>query len=115
MCACCGDCCGMLSMLKYVPRPADAVASNYYAQVNAEQCKGSGICVQRCPVGAVKMDNGMSSVDLARCIGCGLCVPTCPEKALSLVNKVREIVPPATAEDLLDTILASKQAQAAMR
>jgi electron transport complex protein RnfB len=111
MCACCDDCCGMLSMLKYVPRPADAVASNYYAQVNAELCNGSGICAQRCPMGAVKMDDSVSSVDLARCIGCGLCVPTCPENAVSLVNKAHEIVPPVTAEDLLDTILAAKTAQ----
>ena len=30
MCACCSDCCSMLGMMKFVPRPADVVASNYF-------------------------------------------------------------------------------------
>ncbi len=115
MCACCSDCCGMLSILKYVPRPADAVASNYYAQVNAELCTGTGICVQRCPLEAVAMADTLASVDLARCIGCGLCVPTCPDNAISLVNKAQEIVPPKTQADLFDTILAGKQARVQMQ
>ena len=115
MCACCGDCCGMLSMLKWVPWPADEVASNYYAQVNAKLSTGSGICVQRCPMEAVAIEATVASVDLARCVGCGLCVPTCPENAVSLVNKAQEIVPPETAEDLLDAILAGKAAQQQLR
>ncbi len=115
MCACCGDCCGMLSMLKYVPRPADAVASNYYAQVDAKLCTGTGICVQRCPMDAVAMADTVVAVDLGRCIGCGVCIPTCPESALSLVHKAYEMVPPETTEDRLDTILAGKQARAPMR
>jgi electron transport complex protein RnfB len=115
MCACCSDCCGMLSMLRYVPRPADAVASNYYAQVHAELCTGTGICVQRCPTAAVAMADSVASVDLARCIGCGLCIPTCPDDAIYLVNKAQEMVPPKTQADLLDRILAAKQAQAQLR
>jgi NAD-dependent dihydropyrimidine dehydrogenase PreA subunit len=111
MCACCGDCCWMLSMIRNFPRPADVVASNYYAQVNTELCKGTGTCVGRCPMGAVSLSDSVSSVDLARCIGCGLCVPTCPENALSLVRKAQEIVPPVTEQDLFEQILAGKRAQ----
>jgi electron transport complex protein RnfB len=111
MCACCGDCCGMLSVIKNFPRPADIVASNYYAQVNTELCRGTGTCVQRCPMGAVGMDDGVSSVDLARCIGCGLCVPTCPQNAILLAKKAQEIVPPRTEEDLFDKILGDKRSQ----
>ena len=110
MCACCSDCCGMLSMIKYLPRPADAVASNYYAQVNPVLCQGSGTCVQRCPMNAVKVEGAQASVDLVRCIGCGLCVPTCPQNAISLARKAVEIVPPQTEDDLFDRILASKGA-----
>jgi Na+-translocating ferredoxin:NAD+ oxidoreductase RNF subunit RnfB len=111
MCACCGDCCGMLSVAKNFPRPADVVASNYYAQVNTELCKGRGTCVKRCPLDAVKVADKLSSVDLARCIGCGLCVPTCPENAIGLVKKDRETVPPKTEENLYDTLMAGKKAQ----
>jgi Fe-S-cluster-containing hydrogenase component 2 len=111
MCACCNDCCGMLSMIKWQPRPADVVASNYYAEVNAEVCTGTGVCVNRCPMEAVKMEGAVSTVDLGRCIGCGLCIPTCPQSAISLVKKDHELVPPETEEDLFDMILASKTGQ----
>jgi NAD-dependent dihydropyrimidine dehydrogenase PreA subunit len=111
MCACCRDCCGMLSLLKFSPRPADAVASNYYARVKTELCKGSGTCVARCQMEAVKLENHASSVDLARCIGCGLCVPTCPENAMVLVKKAQETIPPETEEGLFDEILEGKRNQ----
>ena len=87
------------------------MASNYYAQVNPVLCKGSGTCVNRCPMSAVKMEGAKASVDLARCIGCGLCVPTCPENAISLAKKAVEIIPPQTEEELFDKILASKGVQ----
>lgn len=111
MCACCGDCCGMLSVMKHLSRPADVVASNYYAQVNTDLCKGCETCVKRCPVEAAKVENNLSSIDLARCIGCGVCVPTCPENAISLMKKDHETVPPETQEDLFDKILADKRTQ----
>jgi Fe-S-cluster-containing hydrogenase component 2 len=109
MCACCGDCCGMLSVIKNFPAPAYMVASNYYAQVNTELCQGTATCVERCPLAAVKLEDGVASVDLARCIGCGVCVPTCPQNAIALVQKAQETVPPQTQEDLFDRILADKQ------
>jgi heterodisulfide reductase subunit A-like polyferredoxin len=97
--------------MKSFPRPVDIVASNYYAQVNMELCKGHGTCVERCPMEAVKVEGKVSSIDLARCIGCGLCVPTCPENAIHLVKKAEETVPPKTEEDLYDTIMAGKKVQ----
>jgi Pyruvate/2-oxoacid:ferredoxin oxidoreductase delta subunit len=108
MCACCGDCCGMLSMMKNFPRPADVVASNYYAQVVAELCSGCETCVQRCPLDAISMEGTLAVIDLARCIGCGVCVPSCSEKSLHLVKKDREAVPPETLERYYDTIMAGK-------
>ena len=47
-------CCGMLSMIKNLTSPAEIVASNYYAQVDTELCKGCGICVKRRQMEAVK-------------------------------------------------------------
>ena len=111
MCACCGDCCQMLGMMKMFPRPADVVASNFYAQVDAELCDGTGICVERCPLDAVNIVEGAATVDLARCIGCGLCVTTCPENALSLVGKAQEMVPPETVGDRMDAMMAEKRAR----
>ncbi|NCF68734.1 MAG: 4Fe-4S dicluster domain-containing protein [Chloroflexi bacterium] len=110
ICACCTDCCGMLSALKYHPRPVDIVASNFFAKVDPELCTGLGTCVDRCPMEAVKMEGGLASVNMARCIGCGLCVPTCAEEAIILEKKEQEMIPPQTEEDFLELIMADKMA-----
>jgi ferredoxin len=109
MCACCTDCCAVQDMLRQVPRPADVVASNYYAQVNADLCTQCATCVDRCPTKAVKVKDAIVSVDLARCIGCGLCVPTCTENAMLLVKKAQEIVPPVTEEQFYESLMAPKR------
>ncbi len=87
MCSCCGDCCGMLRSLKKQPNPAEAVQSNYYAQVEEELCTGCETCVDRCQMDAVEVVDGISTVLLNRCIGCGLCVTTCPTEAIQLIKK----------------------------
>jgi ferredoxin len=87
MCSCCGDCCGMLRSLKKQPNPAEAVQSNYYAQVDETLCTGCETCVDRCQMDAVEVVDGISSVLLNRCIGCGLCVTTCPTEAIQLIKK----------------------------
>jgi ferredoxin len=87
MCSCCGDCCGMLRSLKKQPNPAEAVQSNYYAQVDETLCTGCETCVDRCQMDAVEVVDGISSILLNRCIGCGLCVTTCPTEAIQLIKK----------------------------
>jgi ferredoxin len=92
-------------------RPVDFWSTNYYASVTAENCSGSGTCVERCQVNAVSIDDGLSvsSVNLDRCIGCGNCVVSCPSEAMSLLKKEKEMVPPASSEALYDIIMANKK------
>ena len=87
MCSCCGDCCGMLRSLKKQPNPAEAVQSNYYAQVDETLCTGCETCAGRCQMDAIEVVDGISTVLLNRCIGCGLCVTTCPTEAIRLNKK----------------------------
>ena len=108
ICACCSDCCGMLGLMKNFPKPAEVVASNYYAEVQTELCKSCGTCISRCPLDAVVGNGIPSKVDLKRCIGCGLCVPTCPENAMTLLSKKKEVLPPITNEEHLDIIYAKR-------
>jgi Pyruvate/2-oxoacid:ferredoxin oxidoreductase delta subunit len=108
MCSCCSDCCAMLSMMKYVPKPAEMLAHNFYAQVDATLCNGCGLCVERCPTVAIKPNGAAHAVDLDRCIGCGVCIPVCPEDAMILVKAEQEAVPPQTEEDRFDAMLAYK-------
>jgi len=105
MCNCCGCCCGFLHAVNKHPKPAELVFSNYTAVVDQETCSGCETCVERCEMGAVKMNSdGLSEIDLDRCIGCGLCVTTCPEEAVRLVPKpeTKHRTPPAdTAEQMI--------------
>jgi ferredoxin len=100
ICSCCGDCCGILSGLKMLPRPVDFFHTNYYAQVDPELCQGCETCIERCQMGALKIVEGVSTVDLGRCLGCGNCVATCPSEAITLKKKEELHVPPETIDEL---------------
>ncbi|MHB8095435.1 MAG: DUF362 domain-containing protein [Candidatus Aminicenantales bacterium] len=106
LCSCCGCCCGMLSMQKWLPKPVDFWAANFYAAVDAESCSGCGTCVERCLVKAAILDEktGVSRINLDRCIGCGNCVTSCPTGSLSLTKKAKQTVPPEDSESLYKTI-----------
>jgi NAD-dependent dihydropyrimidine dehydrogenase PreA subunit len=110
MCSCCGDCCGMLRALKKQPAPAAAVQSNYFAQVDKEACIGCGICVERCQMEAVKVEEDKAVVQLERCIGCGLCVTTCEEGAMSLIKKPEkaQYLPPKSGAETFMRIMVER-------
>jgi electron transport complex protein RnfB len=111
MCNCCGDCCGILRSVKKLPKPAEYIFSNYYACVDSDTCSGCEICLDRCQMGAVRMnDDDVVQIDLNRCIGCGLCVITCPTEALALVRKPEGEyrTPPATSAEQM-MIMAQKR------
>jgi len=93
LCCCCGDCCGILRTAKLHPRPAEFLASPFFAVSDAEKCAGCGLCLERCQMDAIDLDEGVARVSLERCIGCGLCVTTCPEGALSLERKGEDQAP----------------------
>jgi Fe-S-cluster-containing hydrogenase component 2 len=90
MCSCCGDCCGMLRSLKKQPVPSAAVQSNYYAEVEADECAACETCLDRCQMEAIHIVNDKAVINLDRCIGCGLCVTTCETGALQLVKRPDE-------------------------
>jgi NAD-dependent dihydropyrimidine dehydrogenase PreA subunit len=90
ICACCGCCCGVLRTLKNFPYPADIVSSPFKAEFNAENCIGCGVCIERCQMEALELDEKIT-LDEKRCIGCGLCVTTCPTNSLKLKRKIKDI------------------------
>ncbi|THB72443.1 MAG: 4Fe-4S dicluster domain-containing protein [Desulfobacteraceae bacterium] len=96
LCMCCGCCCQVLKNLKTLDNPAAVVHSNYYAQVDEDECTGCSECVERCHVDAITMED-TAQVAPQRCIGCGVCIPACPADALALLQKDApdQYVPPA--------------------
>lgn len=111
VCACCGCCCGILNIHKMLPKPVEFWATNFYAEVNPENCTGCGTCEERCQVNAVSIDESLnvSRVNLDRCLGCGNCITSCPSEAISLIKKEEETVPPVDTENLHDIIMANKK------
>jgi electron transport complex protein RnfB len=87
ICNCCGCCCGILRGFNEWGIDEAIARANYLAAIDAEKCAGCEICVDRCQVGAISMNDGDAVVNLERCIGCGLCVTGCPSDAARLNRK----------------------------
>jgi len=85
-CGCCGCCCQVLKNLKNFPEPAAAVHTNFYAQVDAEECVACEACVERCHMDAIVMEEAALVLG-NRCIGCGVCITECPTGALQFYQK----------------------------
>ncbi|MCJ7811820.1 4Fe-4S binding protein, partial [bacterium] len=111
ICACCGCCCGMLSVYNRLSRPHEFWTTNYYASVDPEKCTGCKICVERCQVNVIGMDEHLdvSTIDMDRCIGCGICVSSCPSEAITLFKKDNPVVPPEDSEELYEIIMNNKK------
>ncbi len=54
------------------------------AQVDKEACTGCGICVDECPVEAIKLVDDKATVDEDACTECGQCVDACPNEAIKI-------------------------------
>jgi Pyruvate/2-oxoacid:ferredoxin oxidoreductase delta subunit len=81
ICCCCGDCCQILLNLKHHPAPVTVAYTPFVVQVDPEACIGCEICMDRCQMDALSVEDGQVVLDADRCIGCGLCVSTCSGEA----------------------------------
>ncbi|MGE4298508.1 MAG: nitroreductase family protein [Desulfovibrionaceae bacterium] len=56
-----------------------------FITIDATACKGDGMCVTVCPLGALELgpDGLPRETADARCVGCGHCVAVCPHAALT--------------------------------
>ncbi|MCX6812724.1 MAG: 2-oxoacid:acceptor oxidoreductase family protein, partial [Candidatus Berkelbacteria bacterium] len=69
--------------------------SQRVAQIIPSQCKGCGICIEKCPVSALKFGEVLGvfgtpvpEIDLEKCIACGNCFRFCPDSAIK-VEKIK--------------------------
>ena len=50
--------------------------------VDEEKCIGCNVCVERCPVDAISMENEKAKINMEECIHCGTCHSVCPSEAV---------------------------------
>jgi Na+-translocating ferredoxin:NAD+ oxidoreductase subunit B len=104
ICCCCSCCCPGLRFAKMLPRPTDRIQSYYVSKFDSELCTACEVCVERCPMDAIKLNGDIIEVIDGRCIGCGVCIPTCPVEAITLVAKPGLKAPPIDLEETLQRI-----------
>lgn len=54
-------------------------------------CIGFGDCEAVCPYGAIKVCNGLATVDRSVCVGCGMCAAACPQKLIDILPDVKRV------------------------
>ncbi|MEG0505531.1 MAG: 4Fe-4S dicluster domain-containing protein, partial [Raoultibacter sp.] len=67
--------------------------------IEINDCILCGICMKRCPTGAISVDKPAAtwSIDRFRCVQCGSCVRECPKNCLSMDPAY---APPATKKSI---------------
>ena len=80
-------------LLKYKDIPTCKAAKNLFGGMNAcpYGCLGLGDCVAACDFDAIKVKDGVATVDMEKCVACGACAAACPN-GLIRVSPAKNVV-----------------------
>lgn len=71
-------------------------------KTDTEKCTGCGICLDKCPLGALTLSSGTICVDRKRCNGCGACTEVCAFGALEPFGRYWD------SEEMFQTVARDK-------
>ncbi|WP_418791170.1 4Fe-4S binding protein [Phosphitispora sp. TUW77] len=91
ICNCC-TCCCVPYRLRSEYGIKSAVADGFFAaQISSRNCIKCGRCLDKCPQGAIDIEQGI--IDAAKCLGCGNCFDICPHNAIQMIEREERTSP----------------------
>ncbi|MFX1490419.1 MAG: 4Fe-4S binding protein [Promethearchaeota archaeon] len=94
ICNCCPCCCGLMrGITQFGFDKHKFMNAIFESIIDKDLCIACNSCVERCPVGAITMEEEFAVVDRNKCLGCGLCHRTCPEEAITLQLREDRVEP----------------------
>jgi len=127
ICNCDPCCCVQLEAFHKLKHAEGMNRSNYQVSTNNETCIGCGLCVKRCPMEALDLEDDpeakdritvvgnkelknkkgkVSVANLDICIGCGVCVYKCPTKSVILERREAIEHPPKDVREFMKLVMA---------
>jgi len=109
ICNCCKCCCVYFQGFHALGHAGSMNPSNYEVRLSGNKCKACGLCVERCPMGAIELrscpgarnkEGKAAAPNPGLCIGCGVCANSCPTKSLILFLRPEIVEPPRDVADL---------------
>lgn len=88
--------------------------SNYVAAIDAQTCKGCGLCVKRCPMEAISLEASdeannkvgkLAVLEVESCIGCGVCAYKCPTASIVLKKRQEVTEPPVDTGKFVERMI----------
>jgi NAD-dependent dihydropyrimidine dehydrogenase PreA subunit len=122
ICNCCKCSCIFFESYHILKHEKSHDFSNYRLKINPETCKACGLCVQRCPVQVLsledsplaknKQNKAATLMNPDQCLGCGVCVHKCPTQTLFLEPRAEIQDPPQDAREWITRlVMDQKQAE----
>lgn len=93
--------------------PFKSPPTAYRGKINVytEKCDGCEVCIDLCPVQAIRLDHFQDydelTFDYTKCIYCGMCAQFCPPGALEQTNKPCQAT--GNKQDFIETFSIKKQ------
>ncbi len=71
----------------------------------AWSCLGFGDCIHACPFDAMKIENGLVSINPNKCTGCAMCLKACPRNSLDLIPVRARVAVTCATKDKMRAVM----------